>query len=525
MKLKLLLIASGALLFSSLEAQIFETETLEINNLKIALRSNGDLHRNADLSDALTEMPAGSGVTCVFAQSLWLGGWQATNIRVAANTYNQNGNDFHPGPVANTYGSAYDATYDKVWRLTRDEIEDHIANYSVTGYIVPDEIASWPANGNVANGEAQNLAPYADLNSNDIYEPELGEYPTIRGDEALYIIYNDDRTIHTSSFGEKITAEIHLMLYAYSNSGVESNDNVVFSHYEIYNRSQSNNFPEFYASSWLDFDIGEGFDDFIGTNPNLNMIYAYNGAASDSDYGLNPPAYGHMLLNKTLDKSMYYHNTTSLYNGNPVASGAYVNYMKSVWGDATSLINPVDSNPIDFAFPGDSDTTLYANWSEVSEGNPPSDRRMLGSAMVEDFGPGNVICLDYASIYARDNTLNNIEQVDHLFSLAQEVQNFYDGQYDNCGDLSDLTVTEIDVNQNQISINQIDGHITLSIKESLHSDLQINVIDALGRLVTNQVLKQGNMTIDFDIAEPNKGIYFIECRNKEISNSIKTIIY
>ncbi len=525
MNFKRLLIASGVFLFIPIEAQNFETETLEVNNLKIALRSNGDMHRNAALTSALSEMPNGSGLTCVFAQSLWLGGWHDTSIRVAANTYNQNGNDFHPGPIANSYTSNYDSTYDRVWKITRNEIELHMANYTTNGYIVPDVIASWPANGDVANGEAQNLAPYKDLNNNNIYEPELGDHPVIRGDAALFIIYNESRTIHTSSFGEKIGAEIHLMLYAYSNSGEESNDNVVFSHYEIYNRSQSNNFPLFYVSTWLDFDIGEGFDDYIGTNTNYNLIYGYNGDSNDLHYGMHPPVYGHMLLNETLDKSMFYHNTISLYDGNPVASGSYLNYMQSIWGDASFLKNPIDSSVSDFAFPGASDTTLYANWSEITEGNMPSDRRMLGSKEIENFESGDVICLDYASIFARDTTLSSQEQLNQLFTLAESVQDFYDNQYDNCNDLSDLSTVEININnQDLISIHQTNNLITLSLTKPLNSDLHINMVDALGRSVSRQVLKQGEMTFNFNISNTNKGVYFIQCRNKEVNNNVKTII-
>ena len=44
-------------------------------------------------------------------------------------------------------------------------------------YVTPHGILEWPAHGDVDLGLDYQLAPFADLNGNMIYEPELGEYP------------------------------------------------------------------------------------------------------------------------------------------------------------------------------------------------------------------------------------------------------------------------------------------------------------------------------------------------------------
>lgn len=525
MKLKLLLFSSSILLTSLIKAQIYDTKTLEVNTLKVALQANGDMHRNSGLTASISEFPNGSGLSCVYAQSMWMGGLnQNSELKLAANAYRTSGNDFFPGPVASSYNSTYDSFYNNVWHLTRTEVEDHIANYSTTGYIVPDAIASWPANGNTGNGEATNLAPYADLNTNNIYEPELGEHPLIRGDEALFVIYNDDRSVHTESGGDKIGVEIHLMLYAFENNGEENNDQVVFSHYEIYNRSQNNNFSSFYVSSWLDFDIGSGTDDFIGTNTAQNMIYAYNGNPIDADYGVNPPAYGYILLNEPLLHSMYYNSNFDPQSGSPVSPPQYYNYMIGRWKNGTPLLNPSDSTLIDFIFPGDSDTLNYPNWSEVNSGNIPSDRRMLGSTYIEDFEPGNKICLDFASVFARDNTLSHIDQLNHLFELGSDVQDFYNNQYDDCNDLSDLNLVELDLTNNNLSINQVNNQLILNANQPLESDLKIHMIDLLGRTVFQGVLNQGETTLTFQIPYRETNVFIIQCMNNEVNESVKIIV-
>lgn len=526
MKIKLLITTTLLLSTIAVQAQTFDTKSLEVNNLKISVQSNGDLHRNSDLTSVLTECPAGSGLSSIYAQSLWLGGYDENNeLSVAANTYRQNGNDFYFGPVATTYNAAYNNRYNNVWHLTRDEIELHINNYSSAGYIIPDNIESWPGNGIVTNGEAQNLAPYEDINNNDLYEPELGEHPLIRGDEALFVIYNDDRVSHTESLGNKFGAEIHLMLYAYSNSEDAHHNNVVYSHYEIYNRSELTNFSNLYVSSWLDFELGDGLDDYVGTHTTKNMIYTYNGSALDGEYGNNPPAYGYMLLNESLTNSMIYSNSNDFVTGNPNSPSDYYYYMKSFWRNASPLINPIDSSVSPFVYPGNSDTLNYANWSEINTSNLPSDQRMIASTLVPNFDSGDKLCFDFASIYARDTSLNPLEQIENLFDIADDVQNFYNSQYDDCNDVSDLEIIEWAVdNKNGLFISQNNNLMTINAKEPLNQDLTIRVIDVLGKSILYTQLQKGATSIDINLPESGQQIYFIQCHNSEINKSIKVVI-
>lgn len=527
MNIKLLILTSSTLIGLASKAQTLHFNSLQVNNLKYSLMSNGDMHRGGGTS-TLSEFPNGSNLTCVHTQTLWMGGIDQNNeLRLAAHTYRQTGgSDFFPGPKANNYTADYDSKYNQVWHLTREEIEQHMASYNTSGYTVPESIASWPANGNVLNGEAAQLAPYADLNENGIYEPELGDHPLIRGSEALFVMFNDSRENHTESGGQKTDTEVHLMVYAFDNTGDVSNDNVVFSHYEIYNRSETQSFSNFYIGSWLDFDIGQYNNDFIGTHVPHNMIYGYNGSANDPNgYGDNPPAFGYKLLNEPLVHSMYYNNGTSAISGNPVVPSDYFNYMQSKWRNGNQLTNPIDSNYINFVYTGDSDTLNYPNWSEVNVGNMPNDRRMLGSTYIQNFGPGNKFCLDYASIFAHDTSLDNLQQLNNLFSIASDVQTFYNNQYDDCNDLSDLNIIELPTNnENTISVIEQDKVLTLSINKTLNSDLDIIIVDALGRRISNNTLQKDESSIQIELPKHNTGIYFIQCVNKTINESTKIII-
>jgi len=156
--------------------------TLDINNIKAGINANGYLFNNYKFADSTQnndfeykpafEAPVGSGINAVFCGSLWIGGNDNVNndwtLHMAAVKYMQSGYDFWSGPVSSNYDFNYDLKWDKVWKLTLNDINYHINHYQDFGYIPKNEIATWPGNGDVSNGEAAQLAPYFDKNNNGI---------------------------------------------------------------------------------------------------------------------------------------------------------------------------------------------------------------------------------------------------------------------------------------------------------------------------------------------------------------------
>src|SRR5438552_612405 len=71
---------------------------LAINNVRTTILAGGDMWWN--LSSARYEIPINGKKHSLFAGSLWIGGLDAGGqLKVAAMTYRQNGNDFWPGPL------------------------------------------------------------------------------------------------------------------------------------------------------------------------------------------------------------------------------------------------------------------------------------------------------------------------------------------------------------------------------------------------------------------------------------------
>ncbi len=259
--------------------------------------------------------------------------------------YNQQGHDFWPGPVCNSQ-EAYEAEkmkWSKVWKLTQDQIDYHRENWSNDDYIANPEILSWPANGNTTLGQMALIAPpYMDVQGNGIYEPMSGDYPVIRGDQAIYFVYNDDRMTHTESEGKKLGVEIHGMAYAFDEPTSEALNNAVFVNYQIINRSDKV-LSYTRIAKFADLDLGYSQDDYIGCDSSLNSFYAYNGTSIDGNgepqaYGDFPPAQAITFLNQSMSAFVYYNNCSSGPTCDPQVSAEYYNYMRAIWRDNTRML-------------------------------------------------------------------------------------------------------------------------------------------------------------------------------------------
>ena len=67
---------------------------LDVNNVRAKILSGGDMWW--DLNNAKYEIPKGSNKTSLFSGALWIGGVdQGGQLKVAAMTYRQTGNDFY----------------------------------------------------------------------------------------------------------------------------------------------------------------------------------------------------------------------------------------------------------------------------------------------------------------------------------------------------------------------------------------------------------------------------------------------
>lgn len=281
-------------------AQVAQFNQLDINNVKANIIPNADFIGNATGSGLPYQAPKNGNIPSVTKAAFWIGGYVNQQLRTAAMTYRQNGQDFWPGPLdtANlTIDQNTSTDWDKSWRINVFEIDSFITNYSngnVTNgsYIIPQNIATWPGNGNTLLNQAKQLAPYVDLNNDGIYNPTNGDYPKIKGDQAIWFVFNDMLGNHMESGSvNKIGLEVHAMAYSYYCPTIHDSDqainNTTFYEFKIFNRS-TNILDSTNIGLWIDADLGYYNDDYIGCNVENNFAYLYNGDNFDqSALGLN----------------------------------------------------------------------------------------------------------------------------------------------------------------------------------------------------------------------------------------------
>jgi len=313
-----------------------------VNNVRTAAETGGNTWYDRGNGLPFYEVPAGGGNHAIFAGALWMGGTDpAGNLKLAAVRFRQQGNDFWPGPLTDDGAATIEPetceAYDTFFNMSRQAVEVHRFYYTLinqgidpttdplfeNGYTIPEEILNWPAHGNTGLGQSFVLAPFADLRDPEtgdilttpgLYEPEQGDYPLydldseidcrtrlvtdpvpLFGDFSMYWIFNDKGNIHTESQGEPIGMEIQAQMFGF-NTNDEIN-NMTFCNYVLINRG-SLTLEETYFAQWVDTDLGNADDDYVGCDVGRGLGYSYNGdnfddgSGSGPGYGTQPPAIG-----------------------------------------------------------------------------------------------------------------------------------------------------------------------------------------------------------------------------------------
>jgi hypothetical protein len=415
---------------------------LEVNDIRAMVNAYG--YQFCDITEYTPwfEVPKGSGVSSLFSLTLWLGGKDGSgNLHVAAERYRQTGADFFAGPFAGLYGNDYELDWNQLWRLSREEIETHQSSWNDPGYQIPGAIESWPAHGVVASGQATHLAPYIDWNGDEVYQPEWGDLPAIRGDQNLFFIYNDDLAEHTETGGDKLGVEILGQTYGFDCSGDSIFNQTIFLHYDIINRSEQP-YYQFYAGIYTDYDLGYAWDDYVGCDTINQAYYVFNGDPDDevstiiggAGYGTSPPAMAVVVLNHPLSACV----VPSGFVGPSSLAYTYdevYNNLQGLWKDSSAIVyggNGIGAgSSTKLMYTGD--PVANTGWTEALGGNPPGDRRVIGVVGPVDLPIGDTLAIDLGLIWARDYTGDHISSLALLQERIPQLRWYYENDSTPCG--------------------------------------------------------------------------------------------
>lgn len=480
--------------------------------------------------------------------SIWMGGIDPSgNLAIAIQRIGWAVSDFQGGfrGVPESGG---------VWKVTKEEIGQHIQDFEEDGDIdveIP-AIYSWPGRGNPFsqqwNGFALDAtfeymtAGFFDKNSNNLYEPHLGEYPQLANfylfinanlipDEITYIPFHNKEfsSIQQHPVGNQINCAAGF--FSYDCDDATFLEDAVFGYVYFDHVSDSWRLDSFFFAFYINSDIGNADDDYLGTLPGNALTYFYNADSIDeSGFEANPPIfgfdshYGGLLdtfgNNTGLNSIMALHPAPAPVppgTTTPMLPAEYYNYLTGSWRDGSPLQYGGDgyqsNDPLtSFIFPGNPGNPN--EWSEVSANNSPGDRRALIAHGPIVLRPGARNRL----LFALENVSgNNIaQQVEKLKQYSQTQELFFNvgffppavSPFDSIPCLNTTATMQPNAATATLFPNPARTHLTLRTEEL--GLQQVVVFDMLGRaVITRRNIPADSQEITLPVAGISPGLYFL----------------
>jgi hypothetical protein len=508
---------------------------LDVNNVRTTLLNGGDMWW--DLDNARYEVPKTNDPFTpkkhsLFAGGIWLGGKDQPggggNLMMVTQTYRQDGHySFWPGPIVQ---NAMDITpneclqWDRHFTVNKKSIDKYksLTEYPTTidTTKIPFEIYNWPGRGNpylsaVNDGMqgavlTENLAPFYDRRGDCIYDPHDGDYPDIRGDQAIWWVMNDVGGVK-SPVSNPIGLEMSVMAFAFASA--DDLNNMTFYKQKIINKG-SKPVYETYVGQFADPDLGKYDDDYVQCDVSRGLGICYNGDDDDegiNGYGVNPPSIGIDFFsgpladeNDGIDNNrngiidepgekiimsnfVYYNNNSDPVNGEPDLAIHFYNLLRSIWKNNTPIRydgkdGKGNGPECKFMFPGSSDPYGYGVggsitnpmpqpvWTEKSAGNTPADRRFLISAGPFTMESGEVTDVTIGVVWARANSGGATGSFGLLLKADDYAQNLFDNDFElaNGPNAPNLAIAEED-QELIININPVEFLTTIGPKIPIQS--------------------------------------------------------
>lgn len=415
------------------------------------------------------------------------------------------GTDVWSGPYSTlgTFDTSYD---DKYWEICQDEVDIYTtwweacqgpnanptdcSDAEIPSNELLDKIYAWPAHGDV-NGEDYWLLDFYDHPESQmgVFDPEGGDYPLFKGCCATFLIQNDGRGVHTYSGAEPIGIQVEYQFFQYASWG-DLND-VTFVEFTLKNHS-TNDYTDFSYGVYADTDLGDGLDDYFGSDSSRSLFYTYNGSNIDALHGSDPAAFGIMALEHPA-------NSIVLFDHNGTSVSEWWNQLNGLQVSGQDYLN-AQNQPTKFLY---SDNPNLANsWSEEELGNPSGDRSAIIGTHHGPLAAGEEITQTYAILYNRVGT--RLENVDGLLAMADGINNFYDtianAQCEN-GVLNLTSISEVE--DLIVYPNPAANSVEFSFEGS---SAELLCYDMLGNLVYQKGLSSGDK---LDVSSWSNGVYLI----------------
>jgi len=482
---------------------------LDINNVRARILGGGDFWWDG-VESARYEVPKvdpASGATplsVLFAGALWFTGLDnGGNLKCAAQTFRNQGHDFFNGPLSGNNGEvSFDVcdTYDEHFKVYGSDIAALKNLFSAsTGTIIsrsdilalkdpndprsnPLELLRWPGKGNpyYLDNETDkyfnesSLAPFFDADGNNIYDPTKGDFPVIGlsaacgvtqnfADQMIFWVINDNGQIHGRTGGSPIGVQINCLAFAYQTA--DALNDMTFYTFEITKKTPNPLFST-YMGVFVDPDLGDATDDYVGCDTTRGMGFLYNANPVDGTYGPNPPILGIDYFEGPLDDNgnqlglssfVYFINSGPAIQQDPDDAPEFRNFQTGKWKDGTPITfggtGTTGNDFTNYCLSGNPNDPLPA-WSGASTPQiTGADFRFVQNSGPFTLQPGDPQRISIGALTVFPKNYDGSPDIEIELGVADDLaQNLFD----NCFDIIDgpdaptLAIREL---KNEIIIN------------------------------------------------------------------------
>ena len=503
MKKHILTITTFFFIFTA-QTQVTPTVHLDTNNVDVLLTTRGTISHDFYLSAPSYEVPKGSGTHPLFELTpIWSALDQDSVVQCSFQPYNASGN--FQGPVSDDYTSSWHMDTRTFFSVPESVATDHMNNWNQSGYTTPQSITEWLGEGMPSEGTDLFIAPFEDADGSQTYNPSNGDYPLVKGDKNYFSVYNYDslESTNNNSVGSPYPVEVRQMVYQYATN--DARNNATYIKYIVVNRGDET-LEDFKFGCFVDFDLGNSQDDYIGTDSLRNMFYVYNADNNDetqntTGYQMNPPAFGIDVLNKNLHATILYSETSIDYNFSYPAAVYYAMNGRNTLNQPQLDAN---NNEVKLIYKGD--PNVSGSESEIGLNNAAGDRKAIFSIEPVDLGPNEYTCYDIVLTYAQGS--DHLNSVAELQSASDYIQLIYDTEPNDCwtppaySGIQQQETTEASIH---LYPNPFEESLTITTPEAID---HISVLDINGKLI--QDVQNPKPTTTLSTATLTPGLYFVK---------------
>jgi hypothetical protein len=502
---------------------------------------------------------------------------------MVAEQYQTSGSDWFTGPLTNdgaaTISDEVESLYNQIWSGNKSDVQAHIdffnAGQTDPEYVVPAWINTWPAHGQVSKGQDYYLAPFVDVNQNNVYEPAMGDYPSFCGDNCLLWIFNDRGDIHSKSNAQSIGVQIIATAYTFNDPLLS---NRVYFNYLVANKG-TETLNDTYVGWHTDFDMGNPSNDYTSSWVTLNAVYAENGDLFDETTNTTP-GYGDdlamaafillagpeqdddgidnpmaSLLVDAIDEMGQVYPMGRLGYGDGIVDNErlgltntmitspnnmndaldspihYYNRMRSIWNDGSHVTYGEDgqnaNNPeASYMFPLNTDPYNVGTqgiavdwWTEQLAGQAPTDTRAVAASGPFTFQPGEKISLDFVYLFTRDSQSFDFLLIQTYYELVATHEHFI-------SDIMTCQSTDQPLLQTQLESTSIRAFPNpcsdrMIIQFENNETQKVELFNATGQRVMAQ---NGSTTIELNTQHLPSGLYSLSITESTESTRLPVII-